>query len=236
MRFNFAHERLLVVAAHPDDAELLVGGTLLRARDEGGQLGVCILCRGEKGQAAEPVADLAAVRKAEAAAAAELLGAPLYHGEVPDGTLVDDDDTRHTLVRAMRDFRPTLVLGHWQDDYHPDHQAASRLVEAATWFAASRGHDTGSEPLERPAALWWMDTVGMTSFEPAFYVDVSDYTDEKEALIRCHASQLARGDDEDFAPLVEVARRQWEARGLQAGVAAAEAFRQHVAFGRGRAW
>lgn len=236
MRFNFSEERILVVAAHPDDAEVLAGGMLSRARDEGTQLGVCVLCRGEKGQASTPVDDLAGVRRQEAAAAAQLVGGALYSADVPDGTLSDDEDTRRWLTATLREFRPSIVFGHWKEDYHPDHQAASRLVEAATWFAASRGHDTGEAPLARAPAVWWMDTVGMAGFEPTFYLDVSDFVDSKEALIRCHTSQLVRGDDEDFAPLVEVARRQWEARGMQAGVAAAEAYRQHIAFGRGRAW
>src|SRR5437588_241460 len=144
MRLDFAGERVLAVVAHPDDAELLCAGTLARARTDGAAVGVCVLCRGDKGQPAKPVADL--------------------------------------------------------------------------------------------AALWWMDTFGMHGFEPGFYVNVTDHFDLKQQMLRCHATQIERGRDRDFAPLQEMMLRQSQVRGAQAGVAAAEAFCIHRAFKRSRAW
>ena len=81
-----------------------------------------------------------------------------------------------------------------------------------------------------------MDTINMTSFEPGFFVDVSEYIDLKRRMLACHKSQLQRGANPDFAPLVE--RMAWQAatRGAQAGVPAAEAFRLHLAWKRTRAW
>jgi LmbE family N-acetylglucosaminyl deacetylase len=95
---------------------------------------------------------------------------------------------------------------------------------------------TREPPLERQPALWWMDTVGMTGFEPGFFVDVSARVDLKHGMLRCHASQLRRGREPDFAPLEDLMRRQYQVRGAQAGVAAAEAFRIYTAFKRARAW
>ncbi len=88
----------------------------------------------------------------------------------------------------------------------------------------------------KPPAVWWMDTVEMIGFEPHFYVDVSDFVELKQGMMRCHKSQLARGENADFSPLEEVMRRQCAARGAQAGVRAAEAFRQHAAWKRIGAW
>src|SRR6476660_2218582 len=110
MRLNFARERVLAVVAHPDDAELLCAGTLARARADGAAIAVCVLCRGDKGQPAERVADLAAVRRRELAAAAKLLGAELFRGRFNDGELVDGLIERRKLVRIYRTFAPTLVL------------------------------------------------------------------------------------------------------------------------------
>ena len=87
MKLNFKNERVLAVVAHPDDAELLCAGTLARARQDGAEIGVCVLCRGDKGQPRKPVANLTAVRRKEMAAAAKLLGAKLFYGENPDGQL-----------------------------------------------------------------------------------------------------------------------------------------------------
>jgi LmbE family N-acetylglucosaminyl deacetylase len=81
-----------------------------------------------------------------------------------------------------------------------------------------------------------MDTVTMSRFEPGFFVDISDFMPLKEAMLACHRSQAARGADSDFSPLLELMRLQAAARGVQAGVAAAEAFRAHDAFKRTRAW
>jgi LmbE family N-acetylglucosaminyl deacetylase len=236
MRLDFANERVLAVVAHPDDAELLCAGTLARARADGAAIGIAVLCRGDKGQPPEPLPRLPAVRRAEMTAAARLLGAELYWGRVPDGTLTDERPIRLRLTEIYRRFRPSLVLAHHAADYHADHRAAGALAEAASWFCAARGQQTASPALAVPPALWWMDTLTMSGFEPGFYVDVSEYMTLKENMLQCHRSQIARGDESSFSPLLDLMRQQAAARGAQAGVAAAEAFRAHHAFKRGRAW
>lgn len=236
MRLDFSGERPLAVVAHPDDAELLCAGTLARARDDGAAVGICVLCRGDKGQPAEPIENLGEVRKGEMQEAAGLLEAELLTGGFGDGELADGTDSRATVIELVRRFRPTLILAHSPDDYHADHRAASALAEAASWFCASHGQQTESPPLDEPPAVWWMDHVEMTGFEPAFYVDVGPYLALKERMLNCHKSQIERGGDADFAPLVNLMRRQVEVRGTQAGTRAAEAFRAYQAFKRTRAW
>lgn len=236
MKLDFSTERILAVVAHPDDAELLCAGTLARAGKEGAAAGICVLCRGDKGQPEPPIPDLAAVRRGEMAAACALLGAQLFCVGVPDSTLQDDEGARLELTQVFRQFRPTLVLAHSPRDYHPDHRAASALAEAASWFCASRGFQTQSAPLETSPGLWWMDTLGMNAFEPGFYVDISSSVSVKEAMLACHRSQMSRAGDKDFSPLLELMRQQCQVRGQQSGVAAAEAFQAHQAFKRARAW
>ena len=236
MRLNFNNERVLAVVAHPDDAELLCAGTLARTKADGATIGICVLCKGDKGQPDPPIGDLADVRRSEMTAASELLRADLFEGGFGDGELFDGVEQRQVLVELFRQFRPTLVLAHSANDYHPDHRAASVLAEAASWFCASAGQKTASEVMPAPPALWWMDTVNMLSFSPSFYIDVSDYVELKRQTIGCHKSQLTRGDNADFAPLEELMLRQCAARGAQAGVTAAEAFRTHEAWKRVRAW
>jgi LmbE family N-acetylglucosaminyl deacetylase len=236
MRLDFQQERVLAVVAHPDDAELLCAGTLARARSDGASVAISVLCRGEKGQPDPPIEDLAAVRREESEAAAALLGAELYCGNVPDGTLARSDGALPALIDVFRRFRPTLVLAHVAEDYHSDHRAAAALAEAASWQCASRGLLTNEPATAAHPALWWMDTVGMHAFTPGFYVDVSEFAELKERMLACHQSQLRRGKDEDFAPLLDLLRLQSAARGRQAGVRAAEAFRIHDAFQRARAW
>jgi LmbE family N-acetylglucosaminyl deacetylase len=236
MNLNFKGERVLAVVAHPDDAELLCAGTLARARHDGAAIAICVLCRGDKGQPSDPIANLAAVRRKEMQASARLLGSDLLLGGYPDGTLADGPTQRARLVEVFRRFKPTLVLAHPPEDYHPDHRAASALAEAASWFCASRGHLTRSEVVRSPPALWWMDTMNMSGFTPGFYIDITEFLRLKTQLLACHQTQLQRGKDADFSPLAELMRLQFRTRGLQAGVEAAEAFRAHLAFKRARAW
>lgn len=236
MRLDFASERILAVVAHPDDAELLCAGTLARAKADGAVIGICVLCQGDKGQPATPIANLVEVRREEMSAAATILGADLLQGGFRDGELHDGDTERKTLVALYRRFRPTLVLAHALQDYHPDHRAAGALAEATSWFAPSAGHPTTEPPLDTQPALWWMDTVNMAGFEPGFFIDISDVVDIKHQMLSCHHSQLLRGSDRDFSPLAELMQRQYQARGAMAGVAAAEAFRIHQAWRRARAW
>src|SRR6185369_9983514 len=121
MHLSFAGDRMLAVVAHPDDAELLCAGTLARARADGAAIGTCVLCQGDKGQPGKPVRQLAAVRRKEMSAAADLLGTDLFWGDHPDGELADDRASRVKLVEIYRRFQPTLVLAHAPGDYHPDH-------------------------------------------------------------------------------------------------------------------
>jgi N-acetylglucosamine malate deacetylase 1 len=236
MQLHFQNVRVLTVVAHPDDAELLCAGTLARARQEGAAVGVCVLCQGDKGQPAERIENLRQIRLKEMQASAAVLGAELFTGGFPDGTLNDSSEARRTVMDILRQFRPTLVLAHSPQDYHADHRAASTLAEIATWISASRGQESELPPLAEPPELWWMDCINRTGFEPGFYVDISNFVDLKHQLLNCHASQLQRGADRNFAPLAELMQLQMTARGAEAGVAAAEAFCIHRSFKRMRAW
>jgi len=236
MRFDFTKQRVLAVVAHPDDAEMLCAGTLARAREDGAAIGICVLCQGDKGQTEPVTENLAEVRQAEMATSAGVLGAELLVAGFADGELADMPETRGVLVEIIRQFRPTLMLAHASTDYHADHRAASALAESTSWFCASSGHITSSPSLDQPPALWWMDTVNMSDFSPHFFVDVSEYVELKRQMLRCHQSQLARGADANFSPLEELLLRQCTARGDQAGVKAAEAFRTHRAWKRTGAW
>jgi len=236
MQLDFCGERVLAVVAHPDDADYLCAGTLARAKADGAQIGICVMCKGDRGRPTKPIRNLAVVRRKEMVAAAKILGATLLRGDFGDGELLDGPKERKKLIELYRRFKPTLVLAHCAGDYHSDHRAASALAEAASWYCTSAGHKSTARVMTRQPAVWWMDTMNMIGFEPGFYVDISDYVEVKRRMLCCHKSQLLRGRDGDFASLEDRMLRQCEIRGAQAGVAAAEAFRIHPAWKRMRAW
>jgi LmbE family N-acetylglucosaminyl deacetylase len=237
MRVSFENDRVLAVLAHPDDAELLCAGTLARARADGAAVGICVLCRGDKGQpAGRWIDNLAEVRSREMQAAADVAGLVLYPGGSGDSELQDDESTRSKLVEILRRFRPTLILAHAENDYHIDHRTASQLAEIASWQCASNSRPHLGEPLPAPPALWWMDTIGMQGFQPQFYIDISQQVELKDRMLACHQSQLSRSTDRDFTSLPDMMKNQYQTRGRQASVDAAEAFRCYHAFKRSRAW
>jgi LmbE family N-acetylglucosaminyl deacetylase len=173
------------------------------------------MCRGDKGQPSSKIANLTAVRQKEMRASAQLLGARLFLGEQADGELADSNRTRLKLIEIYRQFKPTLVLAHSPEDYHPDHRAAGCLAEAVSWFCASQGHRTRSAAIPAPPALWWMDTLSMAGFVPGFFIDITEFLGLKARMLACHETQLRRGKDSDFSPLAELMRLQFRTRGMQ---------------------
>ncbi len=227
MRLDFSSERVLAITAHPDDAELLCGGTLARAAAAGAAVGWVVCCRGDRGvaQGQRPGRELAETRRHEAEAAAAIIGADVFFLDVADGELADSPPLRVQLTDLVRRFAATLVIGHAGNDYHPDHRAASRLAFAASWFAASAGQTTGTPPLAEPPCLWEMDTVSGLEFEPHFGIDITDHLDVKRRMLLSHATQLQRANDPDFVPLDRLMERQAALRGEQFATRWAEAFR-----------
>jgi LmbE family N-acetylglucosaminyl deacetylase len=236
MKLDFTDERVLAVVAHPDDAELLCAGTLARARDDGATIGIAVMCKGDGGQPVKPIPNLTQLRRKEMNTAGKLLGAKVFHGAAGDGKLFDTTAARQRLMDIFRVFKPTLVITHDPADYHADHQATSKIAETASWLCASSGQKTKRKALGVQPKLWFMDTINMSGFLPGFYVDVTDYMDVKEKMLACHKSQIARGSDDNMPAVIELLRLQAAARGEQADVAAAEAFRIAPLMKRVDAW
>ncbi|MGZ4962309.1 MAG: PIG-L deacetylase family protein, partial [Limisphaerales bacterium] len=122
MTISFENDRVLAVVAHPDDAELLCAGTLARAKQDGAEVAICVMCQGDKGRPQTSIKNLAAKRRTEMLDSGKLLAAQIFFGEFGDGTLTDNAESRAKLVEIFRQFKPTLVLAHSANDYHADHR------------------------------------------------------------------------------------------------------------------
>ena len=184
---------VLVVAAHPDDAEISIGGTMLRLSRAGKKVGVVDLTRGEMG-----TRGTAADRARETEAASVLLGLAVRHNlELPDGRVEVTIEARERLAAILRDHQPDVLLAHSSDDLHPDHCAAGELARAAWYLSglAKLGAEAGDRPARRPQRLYHF--MGHVPFEPTFVVDIGDVWEEKQALVRCYASQLTPNDERD---------------------------------------
>ena len=184
---------VLVIAAHPDDAEICVGGTILRLVDSGLRVGIVDATRGEMG-----TRGTAADRDAETRAASDLMRIAMRANlGLPDGRVEASTEARERLARLIRDHAPDVVLAQHLDDLHPDHAATGRLAREA-WYVSGRrrlAELDGGPPARRPARL--LHFMGHVPFEPTLVVDVSAEWARKVEVIRCYASQLAARDAKD---------------------------------------
>ena len=225
-------ERVLVVAAHPDDIEFGAAGTVARWIGEGAEVRYLLMTRGDKGSdnpATDPMA-LAALREDEQRAAAAEIGvaAVEFLGE-PDGQVEPSLRLRELVTRAIRAFRPEIVMSHdptvlfvnneWVN--HPDHRAVGTVVVDAV-FPTARDPLNFPEHLAAGLSAWKVAELFLWSTNEANQlVDVGDTLERKIAALAHHASQFR-----DFGETARWLRRGAEELGERAGYPAAEGFRR----------
>jgi N-acetylglucosamine malate deacetylase 1 len=176
---------LLAVVAHPDDAELLCGGSLIRAADAGHRTGVLDLSGGEAG-----TAGTAGLRAEEAKRAAEILGlAVRRQAGLPDGALENSASARHRVAALIRELRPDTVVLMWPEGRHPDHRAASQLGYDAAFLAGLRRAPIAGEPF-RPRKVLYAMSYREHAPKPTFVVDISEQMDRKLDAIFAYRSQF----------------------------------------------
>ena len=205
---------LLVVAAHPDDAEISVGGTILAHLAAGKSVGVVDLTDGEPTPHGDP-----ATRAAETAAATETLGLTWRHNlGLKNRHLDDDHAARAALAGVFRLTKPKVILRHAPTDTHPDHVRASRLTADARFWAKLTKTDLPGQP-DLPGDPWFPPklfhfwSVHLREVPtPAFCVDVTGHLETKLAAVRCYESQVVTGRDAAFPNIfddLETRARYW---------------------------
>ena len=185
---------VLAIFSHPDDAELTMAGTLIKLKARGYRTGVVDLTRGEMGTRGTPE-----IRAKEALDAARVLGIDArINLELPDGHITLNEQSRQSVVRAIRKFRPAVLFtSHW-DDPHPDHAATARIVREAARLATMRRYDErpGIDPIRMPAIA---HAVYSRLVLPSFIVDVSEFAEKKMEAIRAYTSQFYSPDSKEPA-------------------------------------
>lgn len=174
---------ILAFGAHPDDVELFAGGTLAKMAALGHATGVVDMTRGELGTRGTP-----ALRKRESEKAADILGLKIRENlGLADGHVAVTQEARLKVIRMLRKYRPGIVLTHHWDDKHPDHVNTSRLVAEAVHHSGLAKIRTGQARYRPPALLFFKLPPGVS---PSFVVDITDFTDRRNAAIRSYRSQL----------------------------------------------
>lgn len=225
--------RILAIHAHPDDCEILAGGTLALLAGLGHRITVATFTPGDCGSRDLPPAEIAAIRRSEAAASAAQIGAEYTCLEFRDLAIFNDDPSRRRVAAALRRARPDIVLAASPIDYMCDHEAASALVRDTCFVVSMPNYRADAPPTEAIPHLYFMDPLGGRDRDdrivpPDFVVDVTSMFDRKRSMLAAHASQrewLRRhhGVDEYLLQM-----ERWTAeRGALAGVAYGEGLRQY---------
>jgi len=176
---------ILAVFAHPDDAELTVGGTLLKMKHLGYRTGALDVTAGEMGTRGTVEG-----RAIEAENAAKILKLDLRENlGLPDGHVFVTDVERTKMVRAFRRLKPKVILTHQIGDSHPDHDHIAQLVRESARLVSMGRYDeeSGSEKTAVPIVA---HNIFSRRIEPSFVVDISDFLEAKMEAIRAHKSQF----------------------------------------------
>lgn len=178
---------VLAIGAHPDDADLGVGGTLLLLAAQGFSTAILDLTQGEaatRGSVRE--------RMKEADKSARVLQVrERYNAELPDGALANTHEQRLKVIPFIRALRPLILLSHHHEDRHPDHREAHDLVRDANFFAGVTSIDTGDgdEPYRAPH-IYLYNPYYDGADRPTFVMDISDFFERKLKALKSFRSQF----------------------------------------------
>lgn len=211
---------VLFIAPHPDDAELGAAGAILQYKEDGFRVGVLELTNGEPTPHGTPE-----LRAQETAAATKVLGLD-WRGNLglPNRSVEASLEARHKLAGAIRQLRPKLLYAPYWVDSHPDHVAATTLIEAARFWAKLSKSDLPGAPHFPSRILYYYCVHLRVVGQPAFVLDISRHWPRKLAAIECYRSQFITGRPTVSPTFLENLRDQAAYWGWSIGVAYGEPF------------
>ena len=211
---------ILVVAPHPDDAELGMAGAILKFKAEGLKVGVLDLTSGEPTPFGTPE-----IRARETAAATAILGLDWRDNlGLPNRSLEATLEARAKLAGVIRQQRPRWLFAPYWVDAHPDHVSATALIEAARFWAKLTKTDLPGTP-HHPARLYNYYCVHLKHApQPAFILDISEHWERKAQAIACYESQFVTGRQADSPTFLDRLRTEAEHWGQTIGVRYGEPF------------
>lgn len=186
---------------------------------------MCHVALGDRGTYTHSRKEISAIREVEAKNAATIIGATHVSLGISDSEVNNSNRSQHDLlVDLVRQTQPNVLLTHHPSDYNPDHVAAGKLAEDASFTASLPLYITEHEAHTTPPAVYYIDTLAGIGFNPIEYVDITVHIDQKLAALACHKSQVEWLMDHDNVNILDQTRIANAYRGYQAGVRFAEGF------------
>lgn len=184
----------MVIGAHPDDAELCAGGTIIKFQASGALVKLVSFLNGDKGHMSMNSVDLATRRYAETQRVKELLGVSAYQviTDQSDGELVPSIEMRKKMTRLIREFDPHVIFTHRTCDYHADHRAVGVLVQDASYLLGVPLWCPETPIPQNKPVLFYMSDAFKTPAElrPDMVVDIDAEMDQLLEALCAHESQF----------------------------------------------
>lgn len=207
MKLNHTKLDILVIAVHPDDAELGCSGVILKHVAMGKKVGVVDLTQGELG-----TRGTVETRYAEAKKASDILGLSIRENlKMRDGFFKNDEAHQLQVVSAIRKYRPEIIISNALFDRHPDHGRAGDLVNDAVFLSGLRKIETENdgekqEP-HRPRLL--LQFIQDYYIKPDIVIDISPFWDQKLQAIQAYKTQFFNTDYQEDEPQTYISRPQF---------------------------
>jgi LmbE family N-acetylglucosaminyl deacetylase len=217
---------ILAIGAHPDDIEILCGGTLALYAAMGHNIFMAVATNGNVGTPNLTREEIAAVRREEQARSCAIIGAELIWMGFDDEWLFNDRPTRTVFLDAIRTARPDVMFIHSPNDYLSDHRVAGQVAEDCRIPCSVRLVETNLPHCEKIPHVFYMDNAAGLDFLPEFYADIETVIDKKRAMLSCHKSQEIWMKEAYGEAVSEIMERKSHMRGLAITKKYAEGFRK----------
>lgn len=227
----------LGIFAHPDDAEFVCAGTLSLLKKTGWTVHIATMAPGDKGTAIYSREEISRIRKAEAANAAQIIGATYHCLEFEDVYILYTPEAIRKTTSLIREVCPDIVFTASPVDYMVDHEMTSRIVQTACFACGIKNLEIEENPFEPVPYLYYCDAmegkdIYGNPIRPDIFIDISSVIPEKEKMLACHESQrnwlLVHHKIDEY---ILSMKRLGEKRGKECNMEYAEGLRQHLGHG-----
>ena len=221
---------ILAIGAHPDDIEDSCGGTLAKYAKMGHKVFTATATNGNVGSSTLSMEEIAKIRKEEARRAAAHIGAEYICLDYDDEMFFESREARLAFINLVRYCKADIILTHNPEDYNPDHELTSKIINDIAVMIPVAKIETKAKPYDKIPIIAYFEPVNGLGFVPTEYVDITDVIEIKKAMCYEHQSQISWMQDnykdtmegKDFFENALIAAKY---RGIQCGVEYAEGFR-----------
>lgn len=227
---------VLAFLAHPDDAEILCAGTLIKLASIGWEVHIATATPGDCGSATLPKEDISRIRRQEGSDSAAVIGATYHCLEERDVNVIFDHESNQKAIDLFRHVNPSIVFTHPRHDYMLDHEQVHLLARSAAFaFPVPNASSLALRSGAKVPWLYYCDPIEATdpysglTVKPSTYIDISHEMGTKAAMLACHSSQREwlrshHGMDE----YIDAMKRHGSLRGRESSAEYAEAFTRHA--------